>query len=69
MSANERQLNSLAEEVLAAYSVAVRLRELEAAEHLLRALETLAERSAGCEDCRDEAYLALARRGSWSVGL
>jgi hypothetical protein len=54
------ELNRLEDEVFAVFERACREQEFEVAEHLLQALETIAEGS-GDENRLEEAYLQLVR--------
>jgi hypothetical protein len=54
------ELNRLEDDVFAVFERACREQEFEVAEHLLQALETIAEDS-GDEDRLEEAYLRLVR--------
>lgn len=54
------KMNSLEEEVLAAFDRACREQDLEVAEHLLQTLEVMAHRS-GNEEWLDDVYLRLGK--------
>jgi hypothetical protein len=51
----------LAEDVLALYLKAAGLRHLEVAEHLLQALEELANSQPCCQEVLDRAYIEIVR--------
>jgi hypothetical protein len=55
------QVQSLRHGLPALYEAALLLRQLSVAEHLLGALETLAQSEPECRALRDEAYLMLGR--------